>query len=96
MAKFGNTLIVGFVWIAISVGIGIYGSRLSNSPGFLGVVGWVISILGFGFALMSAMHLYRMVRGTMKALKRQKDDPEGFAKAQLDYKNAMQRIEEEN
>ena len=72
MPKLGNTIVVGLVWIAGSVIMGIYGSKLANSSGFVGIVGWVISCAGFGFALMSFMHLFKMVSGIMKALKWQK------------------------
>jgi hypothetical protein len=95
MPTVGNTLIVGIIWIAISVAVGIFGSRLSHSAGFLGIVGWIVTLAGFGFAVMSGIHLIWMVTGTLKALKWQRHDPAGFAKTKSDYERAMRNIEEE-
>lgn len=95
MPTAGNTLIVGIIWIAISVAVGIFGGWLSHNSGFVGIVGWIISLAGFGFAIISGMQVFRMFAGTLKALKWQREDPEGFAKTKSDYERAMRKTEEE-
>lgn len=95
MAKLGNTVIVGIIWIVIAIAIALFGTKLTSQPGLVSIIGWIISIIGYGFAAASTMHLFRMVSGNMKAIKWQEKDPEGFKKKQEEYRNAMERNEGE-
>ena len=60
MAKFGHVLISGLIWIAIAIGIGLLGSWMTTLGGIWSVLGWIIALAGYGFAVMSGLHLWRI------------------------------------
>jgi len=62
MNKRTEVFIVGIMWIALSGTLGVYGAHLSRHSGLLALVGWALSLLGFGFAGMSIFHLLRLAR----------------------------------
>jgi len=88
MGSLGKKLISGIVWIIISVGIGFWGTTLSESSGFVGILGWIISFIGFGFAIMSASHLFKLVSYHKKGVKMKEENPEAFEKLRKKYEEA--------
>lgn len=95
MGLLGRKLISGIVWILISLGIGVWGVSLSESTGFMGVLGWIISFMGFGFAVMSISHLFKLVYYYIKGVRMKKEDPEALDKLIRDYENAKKRVQED-
>lgn len=89
MAKFGHLLISGIVWIAIAVGVGVFGSWLTKQAGFWPILGWLIAIIGFGFAAISALQVWRITSLQMHGMRIMRDDPEGFAEAKRRYESAL-------
>jgi len=53
-------VITGVLWTAIAFGVGYGGVSLTDSGGFLSVIGWGLAIVGFGF---SGMSLWALVAG---------------------------------
>lgn len=96
MGSLGKKLISGIIWIIISVGIGFWGTSLSESSGLVGVLGWVISFFGFGFAIMSVSHLYKLVSYHRKGVQMKEKNPEAFEELRNEYEEANQRAREED
>lgn len=84
-----GTIISGIIWIAIFIAIGIYGTRLG------GTLGTVVSYAGWLFAVLSFMHVVKVITYTMKGVKMMKEDPERFNKLRREYHNAMDRLGED-
>jgi hypothetical protein len=95
MSKFGHVLISGIVWIVIAIGVGVLGSWLITPARGWPILGWPLAIIGFGFAGMSALHLWRMTSLQMQGLRMMRDNPEGFQEAKRRYEDAMRRIDDE-
>lgn len=96
MGSLGKKLISGISWILISVGIGFWGASLSESSGLVGVLGWIISFFGFGFAIMSASHLYKLVSYHRKGVEMKEENPEAFEKLRKEYEEANKRVNQED
>ena len=84
-----STIISGVIWIAIFVAIGIYGAGLG------GTLGTVVSYAGWLFAVLSIMHVAKVVTYTMKGIKMMKENPEKFDKLRNEYHSAMNRLDED-
>ncbi len=95
MAKFGHVFISGTIWIAIAAGIGVLGSWMTGLDGVWCVVGWLLAMVGWGFAVMSAVHLWRITSLQIKGMRMVRDDPEGFARLSQQYDEAMRRGQDE-
>jgi len=92
--KFGHVFISGLVWILISACIGLCGSWLTLQSGGWPILGWPMTIIGFGFAVMSASHLWRVTNLQRQGMRMMRDDPQGFAEAKRCYEEAMRRADE--
>mgnify|MGYP001588157761 CR=1 FL=1 len=95
MAKFGHVFISGIVWIVIAAGIGILGSWLTSVSGICCYLGWLLAVVGYGFAGLSLLHLWRMTTFQMRGMRMMRDDPERFAEARRRYEEAMHRKHDE-
>jgi len=95
MATFGHVLISGIVWILIAIGVGILGSWLTTLSGIWPFLGWPLAMIGFGFAGMSALHLWRITSLQIQGMRMMRDDPEGFEEAKRRYEDAMRRIDDD-
>ena len=89
MAKFGRKFLSGLPWIVIGVAVGIWGSRIE------GIFGWILSIVGFGWAILGALHLYRVTSYTIKGMRMMEEDPEEWARLKQDYEDAVEQLDEE-
>ncbi len=96
MARFGHAFISGAVWIGIAVGIGLFGSWMTKHDGYLSILGWLIAIVGYGFAFVSGYHLWRITSFQLKGMKMMQEDPEGFARSKREYDEAMRRVENDD
>ena len=85
MAKFGHVFISGIVWIAIAIGIGILGSWLTILSGLWPILGWLLTIIGYGFAGLSALHLWRITSYQIRGMRMMRDDPERFKELKRRY-----------
>lgn len=93
MGSLGKKLISGIIWIIISVGIGFWGTSLSASSGFVGILGWIISFLGFGFAVMSVSHLFKLISYHRKGVQMKEENPEAFEQLRKEYEEANKRAQ---
>ena len=87
MAKFGHKFLSGLAWTAIGVAVGIWGSTIG------GIFGWILSLAGFGWAVLCVLHLYRVTSYTIKAKRIMKQNPEEWDRMKRDYEDAMNRLE---
>ena len=94
MAKFGHTLISGIVWIAIAIGIGYFGFWLTKQSDSLAILGWPIAIIGYGFAGMTILHVWRITSMQLRGMRMMRADPEGFEEAKRSYEETMRRIDD--
>ncbi len=88
MAKFGHKFLSGLAWTAIGVAVGIWGSTIG------GIFGWILSLAGFGCAVLCALRLYRITSYTIKAQRMMRDNPEQWARMKRNYEDAMKRLDE--
>lgn len=95
MARFGHVIVSGIAWILLALGLGFFGLWLIARPGLWGVLGWPVAFAGFGFAVMSAVHLWRITRLKVQGMRWERADPEGFEEARREYDEAMRRQDEE-
>jgi hypothetical protein len=86
--KFGYTLIAGILWIAIAVGIGILGSWLTTRGGGWPILGWILAVLGWGFAGLSVVQLWRMTSMQIKGMRMMRNQPEDFERARQEFEQA--------
>ena len=61
---------------------------MTTFDGFWFVVGW-------GFAVMSGLHLWRIASLQMKGMRMMREDPKGFPRVKQQYDEAMPRVEDE-
>lgn len=94
MAKFGHMFISGIIWIAIAVGIGIIGSWLTNLSGIWSVLGWLLAVIGYSFAGLSTLHLWRITNFQIRGMRMIREDPEGFKELRRRYEEVMQHIDD--
>ena len=95
MAKFGHVFISGIIWVTLAAGVGVLGSWMTTFDGFWFVVGWLLAIVGWGFAVMSGLHLWRITSLQMKGLRMMREDAKGFTRVKQQYDEAMPRVEDE-
>lgn len=84
-----GTIISGIIWIAIFVAIGIFGARLG------GTFGTMVSYAGWLFAVLSVIHVAKVITYTIKGIKMMKEDPDKFIKLRNEYHNAVKRLDED-
>ena len=84
-----GTIISGIIWTAIFIAIGIFGARMG------GTFGSVVSYAGWLFAVLSIMHVAKVITYTIKGMKMLKEDPERFNKLRSEYHNALNRLNED-
>ena len=84
-----GTIISGVIWIAIFSAIGIYGAKLG------GILGAIISYAGWLFAVLSVMHVAKVITYTWKGIKMMKEDPKRFNKLRNEYYSAVDKLDEE-
>lgn len=96
MAKFGHVLISGLIWIALEVGIGLVGIWMTGLDGLWSILGWIIVVVAFGSASMSAGHLWRVTWFQVKGMRMMRDDPEEAVEARRRYEEAVRRVEDED
>lgn len=84
-----GAIISGIIWTVIFIASGIFGARLG------GTFGTVISYAGWLFAVLSIMHVAKLITYTIKGIKMLKEDPERFNKLRSEYHNAMNRLDED-
>ena len=83
------TIISGVIWVAIFSAIGIYGASLG------GLLGSVVSYAGWLFAILSIVHISKIILYTLKGIKMMKENPEKWDKLKNNYHNAMNQLDEE-
>lgn len=84
-----NTIVSGIIWIAIFIAIGIFATRLG------GALGTIVSYAGWLFAVLSIVHVAKVIMYTIKGIRMMKNDPEKFNKLRNEYHDAMTRLDEE-
>ena len=84
-----GTIISGIIWIAIFSAIGIFGVKLG------GTLGTVVSYAGWLFAVLSVMHVAKVITYTVNGIKMMKEDPERFNKLRGEYYSTMDRLDED-
>lgn len=102
MAKFGHIFISGLIWIALEVGIGLVGIWMTGLDGLWCILGWIIVVVAFGSASMSAGHLWRITSFQVKGMRMMRimrmrmvgDDPEAV-EARRRYEEAVRSVEDE-
>jgi hypothetical protein len=96
MAKFGHVFISGIAWIAIAVGVGSVGSWMTQWDGWWRVAGWLIAVIGWGFAVLSGVQLWSITRWQLKGMRLARDDPEAFARMMRRYDEATHRTQDQS
>ena len=91
MAKFGHVLISGIVTIVIAVATGVSGSWLTTQSGSWSILGWPICVFAFGYAGISALHVWRISSLQMKGMRMMRDDPKWFEEAKRRYQETIPR-----
>lgn len=84
-----GTIIFGIIWIAIFVAVGIYGDKLGGS------FGTIVSYAGWLFAVLSVIHVFKVIRYAAKGIKMMSEDPEKFKKLRDEYHSAIDRLDNE-
>ncbi len=95
MPKFGHWLLAGVAWILIALTIGVLGAWLFYQTGIWRFVGVILMFAGFGFAGLSALHVFRMINLQLLAVETMLDDPEAFEEAGREYEEAVNHPEED-
>jgi len=83
-----GTIISGVIWVAIFAAVGVYGAKLG------GMLGTVVSYAGWLLAVLSVMHVFKVLAYTAKGIKMMREDPEKFNKLRNEYYSAMDRLDE--
>jgi hypothetical protein len=73
----------------------VLGAWLFYQTGIWRFVGFIFMVGGFGFAGLSALHVFRMTNLQLLAVKTILDDPEAFEEAGREYEEAVNHPEED-
>lgn len=84
-----GAIISGIIWIVIFVAVGIYGAKLD------GWLGTTVSYAGWLFAVLSVIHVFKVIMYTAKGIKMMSEDPEKFNKLRDEYHSAIDRMDNE-
>jgi len=68
---------------------------MTGLSGFWSIVGWLLALIGYGFAISATVHLCRITSLQIKGMRMMREDPQAFEAAKRRYEGAMRESEED-
>lgn len=86
--KTSQIMLYGAIWATVGGIVGWFGMSLTDNEGLASLIGWVLGIGGYAFAVMNLWHVVQTVSIQRGGMNMMREDPKRFAELAHQYEQA--------